>query len=140
MAASGSVGRAAADYVTSMGDWRFEPMAGRQGATDSLGVQGAHLNPLGLFLNPLALGLFLRTSIPFAWRILTASPTRLTPLADRTCFSQAPASDPSVTALRAELSRSNGLPGLELLTPSDPECVARAVALLRRDGLCSRGP
>ena len=33
------------------------------------GVQGAHLNPLGLFLTPL--GLFLRTSIPFIWRILS---------------------------------------------------------------------
>jgi hypothetical protein len=28
------------------------------------------LNPLGLFLNPLSL--FLRTSIPFIWRILRA--------------------------------------------------------------------
>ena len=35
---------------------------GCQGAS-RLGVQGAHLKPLGLFLNPL--GLFLRTSIPF---------------------------------------------------------------------------
>jgi hypothetical protein len=34
------------------------------------GVQGARLNPLGLFLNPP--GLFLRTSIPFIWRILSA--------------------------------------------------------------------
>jgi hypothetical protein len=34
------------------------------------GVQGAHLNPLGLFLTPL--GLFLRTSIPLIWRILSA--------------------------------------------------------------------
>jgi hypothetical protein len=34
------------------------------------GVQGARLNPLGLFLN--RLGLFLRASIPFAWRILSA--------------------------------------------------------------------
>jgi hypothetical protein len=34
------------------------------------GVQGAHLNPLDLFLNPL--GLFLCTSIPFIWRILSA--------------------------------------------------------------------
>ena len=34
------------------------------------GVQGAHLNPLGLFLKPL--GLFLRTSIPVIWRILSA--------------------------------------------------------------------
>ena len=33
-----------------------------QGETDT-GVQGAHLNPLGLFLTPL--GLFLRTSILF---------------------------------------------------------------------------
>jgi hypothetical protein len=36
------------------------------------GVQGAHLNPLGLsaFLNPL--GLFLRTFMPFVWRFLSA--------------------------------------------------------------------
>ena len=34
------------------------------------GVQGAHLNPLGLVLNPL--GLFLRTSIPFILHILSA--------------------------------------------------------------------
>ena len=33
-------------------------------------VQGARLNPLGLFLTPL--GLFLRTSIPLIWRILSA--------------------------------------------------------------------
>jgi hypothetical protein len=34
------------------------------------GAQGARLNPLGLLLNPL--GLFLRTSIPFIWRILSS--------------------------------------------------------------------
>jgi hypothetical protein len=34
------------------------------------GVQGAYLNPLGLFLN--LRGLFLRTSIPFIWRVLSA--------------------------------------------------------------------
>ena len=28
------------------------------------------MNPVGLFLNPL--GLFLRTSIPFMWRVLSA--------------------------------------------------------------------
>ena len=39
------------------------------GETD-MGAQGAHLNPLGLFLN--FLGLFLRTCIPFVWRILSA--------------------------------------------------------------------
>jgi hypothetical protein len=40
-------------------------------------------------LNPL--GLFSRTSIPFVWRILSAflRATRLNPLAERTCFSQA---------------------------------------------------
>jgi hypothetical protein len=38
---------------------------------DRQGVQGAHLNTLGLFLNPL--GPFLRTSVPFVWRILGAS-------------------------------------------------------------------
>jgi hypothetical protein len=37
-----------------------------------IGVSGAHPLglPLGLFLNPL--GLFLRTSVPFVWRILSA--------------------------------------------------------------------
>jgi hypothetical protein len=34
------------------------------------GVQGAHLNPLTSFLNPL--GIFLRASIPFVWCILSA--------------------------------------------------------------------
>jgi hypothetical protein len=43
---------------------RPEPGSNRQG------VQGAHSNPLGLFLNPL--GLFLCTSIPFIQRILSA--------------------------------------------------------------------
>jgi hypothetical protein len=41
-----------------------------QGETDRGGVQGAHLNPLDHFLNPM--GLFLRTSIPIIWRILSA--------------------------------------------------------------------
>ena len=40
------------------------------GAQQIGGVQGAHLNPLGLFLDPL--DLFLRTSIPFIWRVLSA--------------------------------------------------------------------
>jgi hypothetical protein len=38
-----------------------------QGETDR-GFRGAHLNSLSLFLN--TLGLFLRTSMPFIWRIL----------------------------------------------------------------------
>ena len=35
-----------------------------------IGGSGGSLEPLGFFLNPL--GLFLRTSIPFIWRILSA--------------------------------------------------------------------
>jgi hypothetical protein len=35
------------------------------------GVQGAHLNPLGLFLEPP--GPLLRTSIPCIWGVLSAS-------------------------------------------------------------------
>ena len=38
--------------------------------TPTRGSRGAHLSPLGLLLNPLAL--FLRTSMPFVWRILNA--------------------------------------------------------------------
>jgi hypothetical protein len=45
--------------------------AAQGGATDG-GVQGGHLNPLGLFLTHL--GLFLRTSTPFIWRVLSAFP------------------------------------------------------------------
>ena len=51
---------------------RAVPLLGqglRQGATDR-GFRGAHLNPLAYSLNPL--GLFLRTSIPFTWLILSA--------------------------------------------------------------------
>ena len=47
------------------------------------GVQGVHLNPLGLFL---------RTSTPRIWGTLEhpeCLPTGLSPLAERTCFSQA---------------------------------------------------
>ena len=54
---------------------RYAP--GRKG----WGVQGAHLNPLGLFL---------RTSTPCIWVMAYSEcrPTRLNPLAERTCFSQ----------------------------------------------------
>jgi hypothetical protein len=41
-----------------------------QSGSNRWGVQGAHLNPLDHFLNPL--GLFLRTFILFIWRILSA--------------------------------------------------------------------
>ena len=43
------------------------------------------MNPLGLFLEPL--GLFLRTSIPCI-SYSECLPTRLSPLAEPTCFSQ----------------------------------------------------
>jgi hypothetical protein len=43
-----------------------EFVTGRNGS----GVQGAHLNPLGLFWTPP--GLFLRTSVPVIWRVLSA--------------------------------------------------------------------
>ena len=46
------------------------------GATDR-GFRGAHLNPLDHFFNPL--GLFLRTSVPFVWRVLSAFPPACTP-------------------------------------------------------------
>ena len=69
-----SAPRVASDYISSMGDWRFEA-------------------PL--------------------------SPT-----------------DPAVAALRRELEQQNGLPGLELLHPSEHGYVQKAAALLRRDGFC----
>jgi hypothetical protein len=71
----------------SQQDWT-DAWAAYHAGSNRQGVQGAHSNPLGLFLNPL--GLCLRTSIPFIWRVLSAFPTRLNPLAERTCFSQVP--------------------------------------------------
>jgi hypothetical protein len=45
-------------------------LAGAGPGRNRSGVQRAHLNPLGLFLTHR--GLFLRTSIPFIWRVLSA--------------------------------------------------------------------
>ena len=50
--------------------WRASPRRGHGAGSNRSGAQGAHSNPLGLFLEPL--GLFLRTSRPFVWRVLSA--------------------------------------------------------------------
>jgi hypothetical protein len=60
----GERGRILCEGHSSTATIRFTPGRNRYG------VQGAHLDPRGLFLNHL--GLFLRTSIPFIWRILSA--------------------------------------------------------------------
>jgi hypothetical protein len=51
-----------------------------------IGIQGAHLNPLGIFLEPP--GPFLTHLHTVYMAYSEHLPTRLTPLAERTCFSQ----------------------------------------------------
>jgi hypothetical protein len=92
------------------------------------------LNLLGLFLNPL--GPFLRTPIPFIWRILSACPPasmKLPPWLrpERTCFSHAvwhPA--------RSRRRRLCGLHGGQLDRPGDHrrqgQPLAAGRAVLRR--------
>ena len=57
----------AASQARLVGQGKREPSA--LAGEKQIGVQGAHVNPLASFLNPL--GLFLRTSMPCIWRILS---------------------------------------------------------------------
>jgi hypothetical protein len=83
------------DIIRAMGKagigwcgWNFKYGNQRTTGRNIQGVQGAHLNPLGLFLTHL--GLFLRTSTPFIWRVLSAFSPAWTPcVAERTCSPQA---------------------------------------------------
>ena len=63
---------------------------------------GAHLSPLGLLLNPLAL--FLRTSMPFVWRILNAF------LRTGSLWLRGPLSRPRLGTIK-DVRRSEGHPG-----------------------------
>jgi hypothetical protein len=75
-----------------------------------IGVQGTHFNPLGLFL---------RTFIPFLWRILSAFPYPLEPLAERACCSQVTAGR-IIPALATTTAMVCGLVDIEFMVRARP--------------------